>query len=148
MMDTSDRGYRVIRGVRIPGLVYGTAWKEDATESLVLGALTSGFRGLDTANQRKHYHEAGVGRAIARAGAAGIRRDELFVQSKFTHRDGQDHRLPYAAGAPANEDEPFAVEQHHADTGPVGQVFVARHSVRTPDNQTGKANGLPKLLTR
>src|ERR1041385_3875098 len=103
MTDTSERGDRVIRGVRIPGLVYGTAWKEDATESLVLGALTSGFRGLDTANQRKHYHEAGVGRAIARAAEAGIRRDALFVQTKFTHLAGQDHRLPYDAAAPVAE---------------------------------------------
>lgn len=92
-----------IRGVRVPGWLYGTAWKEDATESLAFGALTSGFRGIDTANQRKHYHEAGVGRAIARALAAGIRRDELFVQTKFTHAPGQDHRLPYDTAAPVAE---------------------------------------------
>jgi diketogulonate reductase-like aldo/keto reductase len=92
-----------IRGVRVPGFLYGTAWKEDATEALAFGALTTGFRGLDTANQRKHYDEAGTGRAIARALAAGIRRDELFVQTKFTHRDGQDHRLPYDATAPVGE---------------------------------------------
>jgi diketogulonate reductase-like aldo/keto reductase len=89
-----------IRGVRVPSLLYGTAWKEDATESLTYGALGRGFRGIDTANQRKHYHEAGVGRAIARALEAGIARDELFVQTKFTHRGGQDHRLPYDAAAP------------------------------------------------
>src|SRR5262245_30328444 len=46
-----------------------------------------------------------------------------------------------AAGAPADEDEPVAVEQHHADTGPVGQIFVARHSVGTPGHQAGKAKG-------
>ncbi len=97
------RGEIEIRGVRVPGFLYGTAWKEDATESLALGALTTGFRGIDTANQRKHYHEAGVGRAIARALASGIRRDELFVQSKFTHLGGQDHRLPYDAAAPVGE---------------------------------------------
>jgi len=89
-----------IRGVRVPGLLYGTAWKAEATEALAFGALTTGFRGIDTANQRKHYDEAGVGRAIARALAAGIRRDELFVQTKFTHLGGQDHRLPYDAAAP------------------------------------------------
>src|SRR5512144_688573 len=102
--DRATRSARIeIRGIRVPGLLYGTAWKEDATESLVLGALTSGFRGIDTANQRKHYHEAGVGRAIARAIAGGLRRDELFVQSKFTHLAGQDHRLPYDPGAPIAE---------------------------------------------
>jgi len=92
-----------IRGVHVPPLLYGTAWKEEATESLAFGALTTGFRGIDTANQRKHYHEAGAGRAIARALAAGIRRDELFVQTKFTHLGGQDHRLPYDAAAPVAE---------------------------------------------
>jgi len=105
--EPGDRATRlgdiVIRGVRVPGFLYGTAWKEDATEALAFGALTSGFRGIDTANQRKHYHEAGVGRAIARARASGIRRDELFVQTKFTHRDGQDDRLPYDAAAPVGE---------------------------------------------
>ncbi|HET7505534.1 MAG TPA: aldo/keto reductase [Kofleriaceae bacterium] len=89
-----------IRGLAVPGFLYGTAWKEEATESLTFGALTTGFRGIDTANQRKHYDEAGVGRAIARALAAGIRRDELFVQTKFTHAGGQDHRLPYDPRAP------------------------------------------------
>jgi diketogulonate reductase-like aldo/keto reductase len=92
-----------LRGIRVPGLLYGTAWKEDATEALAFGALTTGFRGIDTANQRKHYDEAAVGRAIARALATGIRRDELFVQTKFTHLDGQDHRLPYDAAAPVAE---------------------------------------------
>src|SRR5262249_27646229 len=52
-----------------------------------------------------------------------------------------------AAGATADEDEPVAVEQHHADAGPIGQVFVARHSVRTPDNQTGKPGGFQRVST-
>jgi diketogulonate reductase-like aldo/keto reductase len=96
----SDRLVVQIRGVRVPRILYGTAWKEDATESLVVGALTTGFRGIDTANQRKHYDEAAVGRGIARALRSGIQRDELFVQTKFTHLGGQDHRLPYDAAAP------------------------------------------------
>lgn len=79
-------------GVPIPAILYGTAWKEDATEACVRAALAAGFRGIDTANQRKHYVEAGVGRALA---AAGVPRAELFVQTKFTFADGQDHRLPY-----------------------------------------------------
>src|SRR4051794_28264122 len=105
MMDESSEpgGGLAIRGVRVPGLLYGTAWKEDATEALAFGALTTGFRGIDTANQRKHYDEAGVGRALARALAAGLRRDQLFVQTKFTHAGGQDHRLPYDAAAPIAE---------------------------------------------
>jgi len=64
----------------IPSWLYGTAWKEDATESLVYGALITGFRGIDTANQRKHYFEEGCGRGLQRALTEGrVRRDELFV---------------------------------------------------------------------
>jgi diketogulonate reductase-like aldo/keto reductase len=74
----------------IPRFLYGTAWKEDATEELVRLALEAGFRGIDTANQRRHYFEAGVGAAIA-----DFPRDELFLQTKFTYRSSQDHRLPY-----------------------------------------------------
>jgi diketogulonate reductase-like aldo/keto reductase len=85
----------------MPTFIYGTAWKEDETERLVRLALEAGFRGIDTANQRRHYCEAGVGTAIAGAVADGIvRRDELFLQTKFTYADGQDHRLPYEKSAP------------------------------------------------
>lgn len=77
-------------------LVYGTAWKEDDTARLVGLALRAGLRAFDTANQRKHYVEAAVGDAIAAAIAAGVvRRESLWLQTKFTHRGGQDHRLPY-----------------------------------------------------
>lgn len=79
-----------------PTFLYGTAWKDDATERLTRLAIDNGFRGIDTANQRKHYFEAGVGAAIAQAIADGVaRREELFLQTKFTYRDSQDHRLPY-----------------------------------------------------
>ncbi len=91
----------LIEGVRIPALMYGTAWKEDRTEGLVGAALRAGFRGIDTANQRKHYHEAGVGAALRHAFAEGVvSRDDLFVQTKFTFVRGQDHRLPYDPSAP------------------------------------------------
>jgi diketogulonate reductase-like aldo/keto reductase len=89
-----------IDNVRVPRLLYGTAWKEDETERLTALALRSGFRGIDTANQRKHYHESAVGRAIAAAiRECTVSRDELFLQTKFTFRGGQDHRLPYEPGA-------------------------------------------------
>ena len=79
-----------------PGFLYGTAWKEAETERLTRLAIETGFRGIDTANQRRHYFEAAAGAAIAGAIRDGIvTRDELFLQTKFTHRDGQDHRLPY-----------------------------------------------------
>ena len=89
-----------VQGVRVPTFVYGTAWKEDATAHLARAALDAGFRGIDTANQRRHYFEAGVGEALAGAFAAGLARDELFLQTKFTYAGGQDHRLPYDPRAP------------------------------------------------
>jgi diketogulonate reductase-like aldo/keto reductase len=77
-------------------LLYGTAWKEERTAQLTGLALRVGFRAIDTANQRKHYHEAGVGEALREAYAAGlVTRADLFLQTKFTSLDGQDHRLPY-----------------------------------------------------
>src|SRR5947199_5318507 len=83
-----------IDGVRVPRFLYGTAWKEDETQRLTELALRQGFRGIDTANQRRHYHEAAVGQAVAAAVASGlVVRDDLFLQTKFTFRRGQDHRL-------------------------------------------------------
>lgn len=78
-----------------PNFIYGTAWKKDATTKLVELALKSGFRAIDTANQAKHYSEKLVGDALANAAAGGLARDKLWLQTKFTPIDGQDHRLPY-----------------------------------------------------
>jgi len=83
----------------IPDFLYGTAWKEERTPLLVELALRMGFRGIDTANQRRHYLEAGVGQGLAAAYAAGLPRADLFLQTKFTYRQGQDHRLPYDPAA-------------------------------------------------
>lgn len=80
----------------IPTFLYGTAWKEDQTAALAGLALRAGFRGIDTANQRRHYFEAGVGEALAAAYKAGVvTRGQIFLQTKFTYQRGQDHRLPY-----------------------------------------------------
>ncbi len=96
----SDRTL-LIDGVSVPRFLYGTAWKEDRTEPLSGLALRHGFRGIDTANQRRHYDEAAVGKAIASAIAGGtVARAGLFLQTKYTFRRGQDHRLPYDPGAP------------------------------------------------
>ena len=84
------------RSVALPLIMYGTAWKEDRTQALALEAIATGFRALDTANQRKHYFEEGVGAAVRAAIASGIvKREDLFLQTKFTYQRGQDHRLPY-----------------------------------------------------
>lgn len=87
---------RTVHGVEVPVFLYGTAWKEDETARSVARALKAGFRGVDTANQRKHYHEAAVGDALQAAyDAKALTRDDLFLQTKFTYRRGQDARLPY-----------------------------------------------------
>jgi diketogulonate reductase-like aldo/keto reductase len=86
---------------RIPDFIYGTAWKEDRTAALTELALRQGFRGIDTANQRRHYFEAGVGEGLRAAYRAGVvTRADLFLQTKFTYQRGQDHRLPYDPAAP------------------------------------------------
>jgi diketogulonate reductase-like aldo/keto reductase len=85
---------------RVPDFLYGTAWKEERTPALTELALRAGFRGIDTANQRRHYFEAGVGEALAAAYRAGlVTRADLFLQTKFTYEGGQDHRLPYDPAA-------------------------------------------------
>ena len=84
----------------LPTFLYGTAWKEGRTAPLVELALREGFRGIDTANQRRHYFEAGVGEGLAAAYRAGlVTRADLFLQTKFTYQRGQDHRLPYDPAA-------------------------------------------------
>jgi diketogulonate reductase-like aldo/keto reductase len=86
----------------IPDLefIYGTAWKEDQTPALTELAVRAGFRAFDTANQRRHYFEAGVGQALAALYQANIvARRDLFLQTKFTYQRGQDHRLPYDPAA-------------------------------------------------
>lgn len=88
----------------LPDFIYGTAWKEERTAALTEMALRAGFRAIDTANQRRHYFEAGVGQALAAAYRAGIvTRAELFLQTKFTDAQGQDHRLPYDPEASLSE---------------------------------------------
>lgn len=81
--------------VAMPSFMYGTAWKKEATAGLVLQAVAAGFRAIDTANQLIHYDEARVGEALLMLSKQGIGRDQLFLQTKFTPANGQDHRTPY-----------------------------------------------------
>jgi diketogulonate reductase-like aldo/keto reductase len=85
---------------QIPDFLYGTAWKEDRTAPLTELAIRTGFRAIDTANQRRHYSEEGVGQGLAAAYRAGVvTRADVFLQTKFTYQRGQDHRLPYDPAA-------------------------------------------------
>ena len=127
----------LIDGVRAPRFLYGTAWKEDETRRLTSLALEQGFRGIDTANQRRHYHEAAVGQAVAAAVAGGlVRRDELFLQTKFTFRSGQDHRLPYdpAAPIPVQVEQSFASSLEH-----LGTEVIDSYVLHGPTGRSGLA---------
>ena len=85
--------------VPIPSFMYGTAWKKEATTELVQLAVASGFTAIDTANQLIHYQEALVGEALQALAKKGIKRDSLFLQTKFTSVDGQGGRTPYDPSA-------------------------------------------------
>jgi diketogulonate reductase-like aldo/keto reductase len=124
-----------VAGVRVPTFLYGTAWKEDATQGLIELAVRTGFRGIDTANQRRHYNEAAVGKAISAVVAGGlVARENLFVQTKFTFRHGQDHRLPYDAGAPIA----VQLEQSLASSlGHLGTDTIDSYLLHGPIERTG-----------
>src|SRR6516164_2942874 len=126
-----------IEGVRVPRLLYGTAWKEDQTWPLTELALRQGFRGIDTANQRRHYHEAAVGRAVSAAVAGGlVAREGLFLQTKFTFRAGQDHRLPYDPQAPVRTqvEQSFASSLEH-----LGAEAIDSYLLHGPTQRSGLA---------
>lgn len=103
----------------VPDFLYGTAWKEERTAALTELAIRTGFRAIDTANQRKHYFEAGAGQGLAAAYAAGlVTRADLFLQTKFTYQEGQDDRLPYdpAAGLSVQVAQSMASSLEHLGT--------------------------------
>ena len=79
--------------------MYGTAWKEEATDRLVQLAVASGFTAIDTANQVIHYREALVGEALIALNSKGIKRESLFLQTKFTPVAGQGNRALYDVSA-------------------------------------------------
>lgn len=130
----------------IPKFMYGTAWKEGRTSSLVTAALNAGFREFDTANQRKHYFEAGMGEAIQAAIVAGqVYREELFIQTKFTYQRGQDHRLPYdpAASLSKQVEQSFASSLEHLHTDYVDAYIlhgpVAQRDIYPEDKEVWRA---------
>jgi len=82
--------------MNIPKLIYGTAWKKDETARLVELAVKNGFRAIDTACQPKHYNEKAIGEALQSLYKQGFKREEIFLETKFTPKDGQDlNNIPY-----------------------------------------------------
>jgi diketogulonate reductase-like aldo/keto reductase len=124
-------------GIQLPRFLYGTAWKEARTQSLTKQALVVGFRGIDTANQRKHYDEASVGLAVQDAISAGIlARGDLFLQTKFTFQRGQDHRLPYDPRAAIGDQvqQSFASSVEH-----LGTEIIDAYVLHGPTRRIGLA---------
>ncbi|RSM08938.1 hypothetical protein BHE90_001342 [Fusarium euwallaceae] len=87
-------------GLVVPSFLYGCAEKSDP--SIILAALSAGYRGLDSACQPQFYHEKAIGQAIASVlsplseGGLGLKRRDLFIQTKFTTPAGHNPQLaPY-----------------------------------------------------
>ena len=112
-------------------LMYGTAWKEGATEDCVAAALAACCRASYSANQLKHYDDQGVGRGIVRSGGP---RDELFIQTTFTFRDGQDHRLPYDPKAPIAEQ---VAQSHTSSLEHLGIARLDSYVLHGPSRRDG-----------
>jgi diketogulonate reductase-like aldo/keto reductase len=132
-----------IAGVDVPRILYGTAWKKSDTEALVGAAIRLGFRGIDTACQPKHYHEAGVGAGVAAClrgdpGRSGtLARADLYLQTKFTPLPGQDPaRIPYDPKSPLPDQvtQSFAVSLRNLRTDYVDGLLL--HSPLPSARQT------------
>lgn len=120
-------------GVNMPKIIYGTAWKKERTEDLVVEAVQAGFRGIDTACQPKHYEEPLVGAAVQRLKTYGIRREELFLQTKFTPLSGQDpNKIPYDKNADLQTQvaQSFEVSQKNLQTDYIDSFVL--HSPLSP----------------
>ncbi len=137
-------------GVRMPKILYGTAWKKSDTERLVATAVREGFRGIDTACQPKHYEEPGVGAGVAAAIAgAGITRDELYLQTKFTPVSGQDPtRIPYDSRASIADQvaQSFRASQRNLRTDHLDGLIL--HSPLPTERQTREAWQAMEALAR
>ena len=130
----------------IPSFIYGTAWKEEETERLVCQALDSGFLAIDTANQRKHYFEEAVGRGLTKfLHSHSQKRENLWLQTKFTYARGQDHRLPYDPEASFTDqvNQSFASSLKHLNTDYLDSYILhgpfSRHGIDKVDLEVWSA---------
>lgn len=133
---------------KMPPLIYGTAWKQDSTRDLVRQAIWR-FRGVDTAAQPKHYREDLVGQGIRDAlrENSQIRREELYVQTKFTPVHGQDPmQMPYDPSSSITEQVKASVEsslqnlRHGVDSSSTAYIdCLVLHSPYPSHKQTEEA---------
>ena len=85
-------------GIRMPQIGFGVfRIPDDQTERVVLEAIESGYRSIDTASL--YGNEVGVGRAIA---ACGLPREELFVTTKLWNDDQGRERASAAFESSVN----------------------------------------------
>jgi diketogulonate reductase-like aldo/keto reductase len=135
-------------GVRMPKLIYGTAWKKKDTAALVAKAIKHGFRGIDTACQPRHYYEPGVGQALKQLKQEGISREELFLQTKFSPISAQDpNNVPYNPIAPIHDQvaQSFAVSQKNLGTDVIDSLIL--HSpLRTHQETMNAWHAMEKLV--
>jgi diketogulonate reductase-like aldo/keto reductase len=134
-------------GVKMPRIIYGTAWKKNRTADLVVKAIQAGFRGIDTACQPKHYNESLVGVALHMLKNSGIEREALFLQTKFTPLSGQDPRqVPYDKNSPVElqVDQSFEASKKNLQTEYVDSLVL--HSPIAPRALLMKAwNAMEKI---
>jgi diketogulonate reductase-like aldo/keto reductase len=136
-------------GVKMPWLIYGTAWKKERTSDLVVKAVQAGFRGIDTACQPKHYDEPSVGKALQRLKELRIERESLFVQTKFTPLGGQDpKRVPYDKNAPIESQvaQSFETSKKNLKTHYVDSLVL--HSPVAPHALLMKAWGAMEAIQK
>jgi diketogulonate reductase-like aldo/keto reductase len=127
-------------GVSMPGIIYGTAWKKERTAELVVNAIQTGFRGIDTAGQPKHYAEVLVGEGLQMLNRQGIEREALYLQTKFTPVSSQDpEQMPYDKSAPLKIQvaQSFAQSQKNLQTDYVDGLIL--HSPLASHAQTMEA---------
>lgn len=135
----------------LPTFLYGTAWKEEQTSVCTQLALEKGFRGIDTANQRKHYFEMGVGLGIQNfLKQSSITREALFIQTKFTYISGQDNRLPYAPSASFKQqvNQSFESSLSHLNTDYIDSFVLhgPAHPIGLTDDDWEVWNAMSELL--
>uniref|UniRef100_A0A0G4I877 NADP-dependent oxidoreductase domain-containing protein n=1 Tax=Chromera velia CCMP2878 TaxID=1169474 RepID=A0A0G4I877_9ALVE len=119
---------KTLAGIEMPRLVYGTAWKKETTTALVMEAVRQGFRGIDTACQPRHYREDLVGEAVDKLIQAGeIKREDIFLQTKYTPVGGQDMKsIPYDPKAPVEDQvkQSFAVSLKNLRTSYIDSLVM------------------------
>ena len=120
--------------VPVPSFMYGTAWKKEATSRLVQSAVASGFTAIDTANQLIHYQEALVGEALQALERKGVKRETLFLQTKFTPVGGQGGHSPYdpSADLPTQVRQSFDSSLTH-----LGTAYVDSYVLHAPYSRRG-----------